>query len=124
MTLQGKTARTSVIDKARVKVRKLLKTSTYNVRTLLKKGQIHQLIKGCKENNLDIVAIQEHRWRTQNDIDIKNQLANCIVSITKVSSRIITMTLRCNPQITIISAYAPTELAKWMLKLYLFSTSL
>ena len=135
MALQGQTARTSVIDRARVKVRKLLKTSTYNVRTLLKKGQIHQLIKGCKENNLDIVAIQEHRWRTQNDNDIlknpghdffyasaskeghggvgiliKSELANCIVSITKVNSRIITMTLRCNPQ-RIISAYDPTELA-------------
>ena len=137
MTLQGQTTKTSVIDKARVKVCKLLKTSTHNVRTLLKKGQIHQLIKGCKENNLDIVAIQEHRWRTQNDIDIlknhgydffyasaskeghggvgiliKNQLANCILRITKVNSRIITMTLRCNPQITIISVYTLTELAQ------------
>mgnify|MGYP001794201292 FL=1 len=71
MTLQGQTARTSEIDKAtRVKVRKHLLTSTYNVRTLLKKGQIHQLIKGCKENDIDIVAIQEHRWRTDNEIDI------------------------------------------------------
>ena len=51
-----------------MKVRKLLKTSTYNVRTLLKKGKTCQLIKGCKEIDFDIIAIQEHRWRTDNDI--------------------------------------------------------
>ena len=74
MILQMQTARTSVIDKVRVKVHKILKTSTYNVGTLLKKGQIYQLIKGCKKINLDIIAIQEHRWRNDNDIDI---LKNC-----------------------------------------------
>ena len=128
MKLQIQTARTSVIDKVRVKVRTILKTSTYSVRTLSKKGQIYQLIKGCKEINLDIIAIQEHRWRNDNDIDI---LRNCdfhffyvfaskeghrVVGIIimcynfmKSKFQIITMTLRCNPQITIMSAYAPTE---------------
>ena len=74
MILQELTARTSIIDKARVKVCKILKTFTYNVRTHLKKGHIYQLIKGCKEINLDIIDIQEHRWATDNDIDI---LQNC-----------------------------------------------
>ena len=134
MILHGQTARTSVIDKARVKVCKILKTSTYNVRTLLKKGQIYQLIKDCKENDLDIIAIQEHRWRTDNDIDIlkncdyhllyasaskeghggvniliKSNLANCVINATKIKCGIITMTLCCSPQISIISAYASTE---------------
>lgn len=74
MILQRQTARTSVIEKARAKVCKILKTSTCNVRTLLKKGQIYQLIKGCKDSDLDIIAIQEHRWRTDDGIEI---LKNC-----------------------------------------------
>ena len=41
-----------------MKIRKVLKTSTCNVRTLLNKGQIYQLIKGSKENDLDIIATQ------------------------------------------------------------------
>ena len=136
MIIQGQTTGTSVIEKARVEVCKILRRSTYNVRTLLKKGQIYQLIKGCKEINLHTIAIQEQIWRTDNDIDIlkncdyhffyasaskerhegvgiliKSHLANCIINTTKINSRIITMTLRYNLQIAIISAYAPIELA-------------
>ena len=115
-----------------------MKTSTYNVRTLLKKGQIYQLIKSCKEVNLDIIAIQEHWWRTDNDIDIlkncdyyffyasaskeghggvgiliKSDLANYIINATKINSRIIPMTIRCNPQITIRSACSSARQFLW-----------
>ena len=142
MKLQGKTPRTSIICK-------ILKTSTYNVRTLLKKGQIYQLIKGCKEVNLDIIAIQEHWWRTDNDIDIlkncdyyffyasaskeghggvgiliKSDLANYIINATKINSRIITMTIRCNPQITIRSACSSArQFLWWITYCHLFNIS-
>lgn len=54
-----------------MKVRKILDRSTYNVRTFLKKEQVYQHIKGYKQINLVAVAIQEHRWRTDNDTDIR-----------------------------------------------------
>lgn len=68
-------------------------------------------MKGSKQINLDIVAFQEHNWKTNNDIDIvqnrkfyffyvsalkeghggvanliKNHLTNCIIKVTKINS--------------------------------------
>lgn len=42
---------------------------------------------------------------------IKSHLANCIINVTKINSPIIIMTQPCNPQITVISTYAPKESA-------------
>jgi hypothetical protein len=43
---------------------KAITISTYNVRTLKLLGKLHQLIYGCAKNNIDLVAIQEHRSET------------------------------------------------------------
>ena len=42
---------------------------------------------------------------------VKKRLADCITQVDKISDRIIKMTLRCNPQVTIVCVYAPTESA-------------
>src|SRR5579862_9921053 len=43
--------------------------SSYNVRTLYETGKFHQLVTGCTQFNLSFIAIQEHRWYTNNDIE-------------------------------------------------------
>ena len=68
MTLDGQTERTHIIDRVqKLESRQFVKFSTYNVRTLLRPGRLHQLITGCKTFNMDVVAIQEHRWRTNEE---------------------------------------------------------
>ena len=68
MTLERQTERTHVTDRvSKLKSGEFLKFSTYNVRTLLRPGRLHQLTTGCKTFNIDVVAIQEHRWRTNEE---------------------------------------------------------
>ena len=43
--------------------------STYNVCSLKSAGRLHQLIHGCDESNIDIVAVQEHRRQTTEKVD-------------------------------------------------------
>ncbi len=45
-------------------INKAITISTYNVRTLKRLGKLNQLIHGCNDNNIDLVAVQEHRWQT------------------------------------------------------------
>ena len=55
-------------SKAFLSHRKVIKISTYNVRTLKQPGKLHQLIDGCINNGIDLVAVQEHRWQTQEQV--------------------------------------------------------
>ena len=92
------------------------------------------MTKGCLKNRLDVIGIQEHRLQTKHDIDVmiqpeytlyyssadingnggvgilvKKYLVNAIINISKISERIIYITLKCNPVINIVVTYAPTE---------------
>ena len=118
----------------RFKVRNPLLLATYNVRTLLKPGRFYQLTEGCFKHNLDMIAVQEHRWNAQEEISafnsehyqflysaaserrqggvgilVRNKLVHCIIQRKKISSRILSVTLNCNPKVTVVAAYAPTE---------------
>lgn len=112
-------------------------TSTYNVRSLFKTGKFHELCSNCYNNNIDFVTIQEHKWITDKEYDITKfedkytfiyssadkkrnggvgilvhkRFMNHIINITKVSDRIISISINSNPTITIASVYAPTEAA-------------
>ncbi len=55
-------------SKAFLSHRKVIKISTYNVRTLKQLGKLHQLIDECINNDIDLVAVQEHRWQTQEQV--------------------------------------------------------
>jgi exonuclease III len=121
--------------------------STYNVRTIKEIGKIHQLISGCIETGIDIVAIQEHRWQTKQAVDthiervtiennegepkthtwrfdyssatpegqggvgilMNDRAAKSLISVDKISERIIIANFKGNPNSTIIAVYAPTE---------------
>ena len=61
--------------------------STYNVLTLKKESEdkehsqqqlynskLHQLIKGCSKHGIELVAIQEHRWRTPDPVDTHTEI--------------------------------------------------
>lgn len=116
---------------------KKLKISTYNTRTLLKAGNLSQIIYGCTKYNIDICTIQEHRFQTDNTYElflmnnksymfiyssafpngcggvgmlISNKLYNHINKVQKISDRILTVTLNTTPRINIISVYAPTNM--------------
>ena len=118
----------------RLKVRDPFIFATYNVRTMNKPGRFYQLTEGCFKHNLDFIAIQEHRWKTTEDISahsseryqflysganersqggvgilVRNNLTRCIIKRKKLSDRILSITLDCNPKVTIVSVYAPTE---------------
>ena len=68
MTLDGQTERTHLTDRVpKLKSRQFLKFSTYNVQTLLRPGRLHQLTTRCKTFNIDVVAIQEHCWQTNEE---------------------------------------------------------
>ena len=54
----------AVSERKSFNVAKKLTICTYNVRTLLKIGKFDDLCSGCSEQNLDFIAIQEHRWPT------------------------------------------------------------
>ena len=113
--------------------------STYNVRTLNKAGRQHQLCMGAIEYGIPIIALQEIRLKTKKEFEIKRcykdtfvlifisadeygnggvgflvkkEYANKIKSIQKISSRCLALSFGFQPTLTVVSVYAPTELAK------------
>ena len=129
-TSQIKTKKQKTLHKA-------ITISTYNVRTLKRVGKLHQLVYGCDKNNIDLVAIQEHRWQTHGTIGtctetwnnsiwrfeytsatitgqggvgllMNPRFATLFSSAEKISDRILMVHFKGNPAITIIVAYAPT----------------
>ena len=135
MILDGQTERTHLTDRVpKLKSRQFLKFLTYNVQTLLRPGRLHQLTTRCKTFNIDVVAIQEHRWQTNEEATLINsngyhfiystatkrsqggvgllithKTAKNILHVQSISNRILLDTINCNPKITIICTYAPTE---------------
>lgn len=86
----------------------------------------------CFKQKLDFVAIQEHRWNATEDVSEysnnryqflyngarerrqgagifgTNKLVRCITKREKVSNRILSITLNCNPRVAVVAVYAPT----------------
>jgi exonuclease III len=118
--------------------------STYNVRTIKNPGKLHQLIHGSfihsfREHEIEIVAIQEHRWQNNQQVNThmelfsdgntwrfdycsatpegqggigilkNNRIAKSLSSTEKISDRIMVANFTGIPATTIIIAYAPTE---------------
>ena len=140
MKLHGETSGTHGADRLRC-ARFNMKFSTYNVRTLLQAGKFHQLCTGSREVHLDIIGIQEHRWTIKPEIEIDYKwdtdreymmayssagkrskggvgiLINkkhipALKSVDKITERIIQANFRGNPEVSVVSAYGPTEEAK------------
>jgi hypothetical protein len=116
---------------------KLFNISTYNVRSLGSSiGKFHELCKGCTDKKLDIVCIQEIRWKCENKIErkwnstntyqliycsasseghggigilVSRKFATLIKSIEVYSERIMMIDFNSNPIITVLCCYAPTN---------------
>ena len=94
--------------------------------------KIEQIIAGCEANNVSILATQDHRLKTTDDLHYKpygewqvrtnssheshgtailynKQIASLVASVVRKSDRIISLHLHGNQKICIISAYALTE---------------
>jgi hypothetical protein len=59
------------------KSHRCLKVASYNVRTLNDSGKQYQLAAGCKKYDIDVVVIQEHRQRFDEELkytDLENGL--------------------------------------------------
>ena len=112
--------------------------STYNVRTLYQTGKFDQLIhEASKINETDFIGIQEHRWITQEQVSqhwsedreflfvyssalpdrvggvgllIRKKHVPAFRYAERVSERILKVYFEGNPKITIVVAYAPTEM--------------
>jgi hypothetical protein len=123
-------------SKVKLRRRHQFTFSSYNVRTLFKTGKFHQLCTGAATLSLDFVAIQEHRWITDQSYEthadtnsgysflyssalptrtggvgllLRSQYLQSVTLIQPISSRVLLVKLKSNPNITIIAAYAPTE---------------
>ena len=143
MTASGETSRTQRHEPRRKDDGKLkLKNvtfSTYNVQTLYQTGKFDQLTRQAKEMPVDIIGIQEHRWKTSNIIEqqwsddgealfvystatkmrtggvgllIKKKHVPSYRTADKVSDRILKVYFQGNPMVTVVVAYGPTEGAK------------
>ena len=64
----GGTKVTQTKRKTSKTLRKAITVYIYNVRIVKQIGKLHQLLYRCAKNNIDLVAIQEHRWQTQEQI--------------------------------------------------------
>jgi len=119
-----------------------LNVATYNVRTLADtiretdrgiRHKLQQIIAGCEEHNIDILAIQEHRLTSTEPINYQKlgdwtlahssspveshsvahlynkRIAPLTLAVDHKTDRIIATHINGNPKLCIISAYAPTE---------------
>ena len=106
---------------------------TWNVRTLYACGRLQELIHELKRYQWDIIGLSEVRWTgfgesTTEDghkmwysgderkhqfgvaFLVRREIANCVLSSTPVSNRIITIRIAAKPHnMTIIQVYAPTS---------------
>jgi hypothetical protein len=135
MKSHGESARAHGAD-GQTLIRDQFKFSTYNVRTLSETGKFHQLCSGCLNYKLDFVAVQEHRWKTDLELDTQQSTTGeytfifssatvrgqggvgllilqkhmrLLSSSQKVSARILRADFNYSPNLTIFCAYAPTE---------------
>ena len=117
--------------------------ASYNVRTLADSqnisNKLQQIVDGCEKYQIDIVSIQEHRLKINEDIQIKHQLlangwtlahtnsnqqshgvailyskriSQLQPSVEFISNRVIAMHLKGNPKTCIVAVYAPTDASK------------
>ena len=111
--------------------------ASFNARTLAIKGRLDELAENAKTHNLDIIAVQEHRFchisdplkyhnvgqyqlvtssATKNSSNatvggvgflLSSKASNNLISVESISSRIMIIELEGNPKITLICAYSP-----------------
>lgn len=110
-----------------------IKLATWNVRTMLQPGKMMEVANETLKYNIDVVALQEIRFKDCGKIDkkdfslyysgsndragqlctgfiIKKKVKNCILGFEPISDRICKIRIKGKFQnITIISAHAPTE---------------
>jgi len=121
-----------------------INVATYNVRTLNDTtselshnigNKLQQIAVGCDKHHIDIVALQEHRFKIIGDENIHREhidgwtlahtsssqtchgvailfnkrIDKVLINVEHKSDRIIAAHLQGNPRMCVISAYAPTE---------------
>ena len=115
--------------------RRHFKVATLNIRSL-GTGKAEQIAAACDKYGIEIIALQEHKKKTSSELEFTNvdhgllvkasanergqggvalffnkKAKETLQSVTKISERIILAHLDGNPMLSVISAYAPTELA-------------
>ena len=130
-------------QKTKTKHLKSLKIATYNVRSLRGSGKEYQLTTGCEKFKINIIAIQEHRHKLDEEIKMSwnnektwlkaytsanedgnggigllfdKKTASSLKQVEKITERIMIAHIDGNPQITLIACYAPTNLADELAK--------
>ena len=113
--------------------------STFNARTLGITGRFEELIECTYRQGIDVIAIQEHRfyhpkvelqyrssgayqlvsssaWKNAknatiggNGVLLSSKASDNLISIDKISPRLIVLVLDGNPKTTILCAYSPTN---------------
>jgi exonuclease III len=124
------------------KISREFNVATFNVRTLADTttskahitNKLQRIVDGCEKYHIDIVCIQEHRLKTNENINYittdsgwilahtnsnhqshgvailySKRISNIISGVVFKSNRIIAAHLNGNPKTCIIAAYAPTE---------------
>lgn len=112
-----------------------LRIGTWNVRTLLKVGRMHEVAREMQRYKVDVAAIQETRWKDEGQIDkgeylilysgekkqgrngvafvVMGKYRNNVIDFKPIDGRLAYLRLKMKPyNLSIISAYAPTETAE------------
>ena len=113
--------------------------STFNVRTISKASRQQELVACCKLNAIDVLSVQEHRFHhPKTNIEystisnyqlitasasknaqgstiggvgflLSPRAADNLLSVEKISSRIVIAEFNSNPKTTVIACYSPTN---------------
>ena len=121
-----------------IKPKKILNISTFNIRSGREDWKIQELSQLMDDHNISMIAIQEHRRIHEEKIkyeEINNHVlitssavrnsaqaaiggvglllnkkaSSALCEVTSISSRIMQATFAGNPELTLISVYAPTN---------------
>ena len=125
-----------------LKCKQTIQIATFNIRTLNRIGQLSELTASAVEHKIDIICVQEHRYKHTEDIKYhetvngwtlatvtawKNSI-NATVGgvgmligpralktlncIERIQPRMMAATFNGNPRATIISCYSPTNVSE------------
>ena len=118
--------------KRRLRNKGIIRMGTWNIRTLMTVGKIEEIGKQMKEYKIEILALQETRWKGEGQIDrnnytllyggedkqgkrgtgfmISKTFKERILEYRRINGRISLLRLKNKPaNLTLINTYAPTE---------------
>lgn len=133
--LNNTNARRATKKSGKYGVYRRFKVATLNCRSTLNSGRLFELANGCNRYGIDMMALQEHRLQTTEQLGqiegedgvlifasankgqggvglfLSKQAKKRLLWHERISERIVVVHLEANPILTVIAAYSPTNCA-------------